>query len=109
RCITDPQCFEALRSNCPTKPRKIDKIEKESRLLAVEELIASGIGSARVERELAGASASRPVKYASTLPRCDAVGMQSLRRRLPTVERNSSAWPNASTPRTASARPMAPF
>jgi hypothetical protein len=37
----------------PSKPRKIDKIEKEARLVTVEELLVSGIGSARVERELA--------------------------------------------------------
>jgi hypothetical protein len=32
---------------------KVDKIEKEARLLAVEELLVAGLGSARVERELA--------------------------------------------------------
>jgi hypothetical protein len=39
----------------PNEPRrrKVDKVEKESRLLTVEELLVSGIGTARVERELA--------------------------------------------------------
>jgi hypothetical protein len=32
---------------------KVDKFEKDARLLATEELLVSGIGSARVERELA--------------------------------------------------------
>ena len=35
------------------RPRQVDKFEKEARLLATEELLVSGIGSARVERELA--------------------------------------------------------
>src|SRR5205085_7934400 len=50
---TAPRCIaEARMPNLQTKPRKIDKTEKESRLVTVEELLVSGIGSARVEREL---------------------------------------------------------
>jgi hypothetical protein len=39
--------------NLQSKPRRIDKIEKEARLITVEELLVSGLGTARVERELA--------------------------------------------------------
>jgi hypothetical protein len=42
-----------MANDTPRRPRKVDKIEKESRLLAVEELLVSGIGTARIERELA--------------------------------------------------------
>jgi hypothetical protein len=38
--------------NGQSKPRKIDKIEKESRLITIEELLVSGLGTSRVEREL---------------------------------------------------------
>jgi hypothetical protein len=85
--------------NLQTRPRKIDKIEKESRLITVEELLVSGLGTARVERELARKFDVTTRQVRKYITRFGAAGKTSHRTMPPSVARSSIAWPSACMPR----------